>query len=99
MHAREGIPRECISKIFDPFFTTKSVDKGTGLGLAVSFGIVKDHGGMISVKSPAQGWFPPDERPEDIFGPGTVFEVELPLDSSCHYESTEGEENGIHSSP
>jgi two-component system cell cycle sensor histidine kinase/response regulator CckA len=46
-----GMSREVIDKIFDPFFTTKEIGKGTGLGLSTVFGIVKDHGGFISVYS------------------------------------------------
>lgn len=46
-----GIPEEYINKIFDPFFTTKDMDKGIGLGLAVSDGIIKKHGGDIEAKS------------------------------------------------
>lgn len=60
-----GIPEEHLGRIFDPFFTTKDVDKGTGLGLAVSYGIVKKHGGSIDVSS--------------VGGKGTTFTVRLPI--------------------
>jgi two-component system, NtrC family, sensor kinase len=60
-----GISRENIKKIYDPFFTTKAVGKGTGLGLSVSYGIVQEHGGNISVDSK--------------LGVGTAFKLELPL--------------------
>jgi two-component system NtrC family sensor kinase len=60
-----GIRPELLGKIFDPFFTTKPVGKGTGLGLAVCFGIVHEHGGTIRAESEA--------------GRGTAFHVELPV--------------------
>ncbi|MBI5642086.1 MAG: hypothetical protein HY954_01275 [Deltaproteobacteria bacterium] len=51
-----GIPKEAIEKIFDPFFTTKSASKGTGLGLYICRGIIKEHQGDITVESaPGQG--------------------------------------------
>ncbi|GFO67028.1 hypothetical protein GMLC_06070 [Geomonas limicola] len=59
-----GIPEEIQAKIFEPFFTTKPVGQGTGLGLSVSYGIVKDHGGEI--------------RLESAIGTGTTFIITLP---------------------
>lgn len=47
----EGIKKETLKKVFDPFFTTKSTGHGTGLGLAMAYGIVDNHGGAIFVKS------------------------------------------------
>ena len=59
-----GIAREHIHRIFDPFFTTKASGRGTGLGLSVSYGIIKEHSGKIDVRS--------------TVGKGTSFHVELP---------------------
>ncbi|UCD58205.1 MAG: hypothetical protein JSV16_03580, partial [Candidatus Hydrogenedentota bacterium] len=59
-----GIPPEDIKNIFEPFFTTKGV-KGTGLGLSVSYGIIKNYNGEISV----------DSEP----GRGTTFTIQLPV--------------------
>jgi two-component system NtrC family sensor kinase len=60
-----GIRPEDMSKIFEPFFTTKEVGKGTGLGLAVCYGIISEHGGRLNVRS--------------NLGKGTVFSIALPI--------------------
>jgi two-component system NtrC family sensor kinase len=60
-----GISEQNLSKVFDPFFTTKEVGKGTGLGLSLCYGIIKEHGGTIQVRS----------KP----GEGATFVIELPL--------------------
>jgi signal transduction histidine kinase len=64
-----GIPESRIDRIFDPFFTTKKVGSGTGLGLSTSFGIVKRHGGTMTVES----------KP----GEGAAFSVFLPADGGA----------------
>ena len=58
------MPDEVKKKVFEPFFTTKEAGKGTGLGLAVTFGIIRDHQGTISVDSQ--------------MGSGTTFTIALP---------------------
>jgi two-component system NtrC family sensor kinase len=76
----KGIAKAHLQKVFDPFFTTKEVGKGTGLGLSVSFGIITEHGGKISVLSPPpEEYFPKDVVITEYMGPGAVFIVELPL--------------------
>ena len=50
-----GIGEEDLNKIFDPFFTTKAVGRGTGLGLSVTYGIIKDHFGLIDISSAKNG--------------------------------------------
>ena len=62
-----GITPENMTKIFDPFFTTKDVGRGTGLGLAVCYGILSDHGGRLDVRS--------------SLGTGTTFTITLPIAS------------------
>lgn len=60
-----GIPKDILGKIFDPFFSTKEPGQGTGLGLSVSYGIVREHGGEIKVSS--------------VPGHGSIFTVILPV--------------------
>jgi signal transduction histidine kinase/Fe-S-cluster-containing hydrogenase component 2 len=64
-----GISRENTGKIFEPFFTTKQIGKGTGLGLAVTYGIVKMHRGDITVES---------NNDSKVGKTGTTFTVKLP---------------------
>ena len=60
-----GIPAEHLHRIFDPFFTTKATGRGTGLGLSVSYGIIKEHAGKVDVRSTP--------------GKGTSFRLEFPV--------------------
>jgi signal transduction histidine kinase len=60
-----GIEEHVLPRIFEPFFTTKDVGRGTGLGLSISYGIIRKHGGDITVRS--------------RIGAGTVFLITLPV--------------------
>lgn len=66
----EGIQEENLHRIFDPFFTTKKLGKGSGLGLSICYGIIKNHGGDIKVKS--------------VLNNGSVFTVYLPIRGISH---------------
>ncbi len=75
-----GVSEKNLSKVFDPFFTTKDVGKGTGLGLSLCYGIIKEHGGVISVRS----------KP----GEGATFVIELPL-AAAGEEAVEKKESPL----
>ncbi|MGE5816119.1 MAG: two-component system sensor histidine kinase NtrB [Acidobacteriota bacterium] len=62
-----GVPADVLPRIFEPFFTTKAVGEGTGLGLALAYGIVQDHAGEISARNDRRG--------------GAVFRIILPADT------------------
>jgi PAS domain S-box-containing protein len=73
-----GIPKENLDKIFDPFFTTKEVGKGSGLGLAMVYGIVKNASGHVRVESEE--------------GKGSVFELLFPVSGEDSHEQSVKEE-------
>jgi signal transduction histidine kinase len=74
-----GIPDENMDKLYTPFFTTKGIGKGTGLGLATTYGIVKMHKGRIEVES----------NNDRLKGPtGTTFRIIIPREEG---EDTESE--------
>ena len=60
-----GRPAEHLARIYDPFFTTKVIGRGTGLGLSITYGIVREHDGLI--------------RCDSAVGQGTRFTLSLPL--------------------
>ncbi len=68
-----GIPKEITNRIFEPFFTTKEKGKGTGLGLAMVYGVIKDHKGYITVRSEV--------------GKGSTFDVYLPVSGKTAYKA------------
>jgi two-component system NtrC family sensor kinase len=74
-----GISEEHMLKLFDPFFTTKDIGKGTGLGLSISHGIVRRHGGSLTVSSQ--------------LGKGTTFTVNLPIEAPA--ENTQPPSNRL----
>ena len=75
-----GIPSTHMDKLFDPFFTTKKQGKGVGLGLSVAYGIIKEHGGLIKVRSKT--------------GHGAAFTIELPLETAAVPTTAKGGVDG-----
>jgi len=74
-----GIEPDLLPRIFEPFFTTKEIGKGTGLGLSVTYGIIKEHGGELTVQSE--------------IGKGTIFAIVLPsMENDAGKELGEGPE-------
>jgi len=78
----EGISHENLSRLFDPFFTTKESGKGTGLGLAMVYGSVRDHGGALEVES--------------SLGEGSRFRVYLPVEEEA-VNHVDHEDAAVHS--
>lgn len=68
-----GISAENLERIFDPFFTTKETGHGVGLGLAISYGIIREHGGAICVESGV--------------GKGATFTISLPITAEAHADN------------
>jgi CheY-like chemotaxis protein len=78
-----GIPREIIAQLFEPFFTTKEPGQGSGLGLSMVFGFIKQSGGHVAVQSE--------------LGRGSTFRLYLPRDANA--EPPEDDDNGPESPP
>lgn len=77
----KGMSRETAEKIFNPFFTTKPVGKGTGLGMAISYRVIKDHRGDIKIKTEV--------------GKGTTFIITLPIKFTKTEEESEKDEQQV----
>ena len=87
-----GIPEHIKARIFDPFFTTKPVGKGTGLGLSVTYGIIQEHGGSITIESPVQEKLVTDDLPS---GKGTLFRLTLPVSASEGQQASQQKQNQV----
>ena len=72
-----GLKEEDLPRVFDPFFTTREVGQGTGLGLSVCYGIVREHGGQITARNAVGG--------------GAVFAIELPVMAEALVSATAAE--------
>lgn len=76
-----GIPKKIINRIFEPFFTTKEKGKGTGLGLAMVYGVIKDHKGYITAHSEV--------------GKGTTFDIYFPVSGKTVYKTIKPQQSSL----